>query len=85
MISSPSGELFSGGAFGLAVAVAGNNSHGEMNQRILRDYPRVCGEQVCMAFISVFVKRITPAYAGNRLYGSIFKSSKIARMFPKIH
>lgn len=66
MISSPSGELFSGGAFGLAVAVAGNNSHGEMNPRILRDYPRVCGEQVCMAFISVFVKRITPAYAGNR-------------------
>lgn len=65
MISSPSGELFSGGAFGLAVAVAGNNSHGEMNPRILRDYPRVCGEQVCMAFISVFVKRITPAYAGN--------------------
>lgn len=67
MISSSSGELFSGGAFGLAVAVAGNNSHGEMNPRILRDYPRVCGEQVCMAFISVFVKRITPAYAGNRL------------------
>lgn len=65
MISSSSGELFSGGAFGLAVAVAGNNSHGEMNPRILRDYPRVCGEQVCMAFISVFVKRITPAYAGN--------------------
>jgi hypothetical protein len=28
---------------------------------------------------------ITPAYAGNRLYGSIFKSSKLARMFPKIH
>ena len=66
MISSPSGEQLSGGAFGLAVAVAGNNSHGEMNPRILRDYPRVCGEQVCMAFISVFVKRITPAYAGNR-------------------
>ena len=65
MISNPSGELFSGGVFGLAVAVAGNNSHGEMNPRILRDYPRVCGEQVCMAFISVFVKRITPAYAGN--------------------
>lgn len=65
MISIPSGELFSGGDFGLAVAVAGKNSHGEMNPRILRDYPRVCGEQVCMAFISVFVKRITPAYAGN--------------------
>lgn len=30
-------------------------------------------------------RRITPAYAGNRLYGSIFKSSKLARMFPKIH
>lgn len=28
---------------------------------------------------------ITPAYAGNRLYGSIFKSSRLARMFPKIH
>ena len=28
---------------------------------------------------------ITPAYAGNRLYCSIVKSSRFARMFPKIH
>lgn len=82
MISSPSGELFSRGAFGLAVAVAGNNSHGEMNPRILRDYPRVCGEQVCMAFISVFVKRITPAYAGNSL-PSIYSSSPLVD-YPRV-
>ena len=82
MISSSSGELFSGGAFGLAVAVAGNNSHGEMNPRILRDYPRVCGEQVCMAFISVFVKRITPAYAGNRArYG---RRAMVAEDYPRV-
>lgn len=29
--------------------------------------------------------RITPAYTGNRLYCSIVKSSRFARMFPKIH
>lgn len=72
MISSSSGELFSGGAFGLAVAVAGNNSHGEMNPRILRDYPRVCGEQQNLDYSVSVEVGLPPRMRGTGLYGFHF-------------
>ena len=53
---------------GITPAYAGKRQGSYFKVAVIEDHPRLCGEKLGQCTHFVFAVRITPAYAGKRLY-----------------